>query len=396
MDKAFFSSFYLAKEHKQLIFERPDFAYIQYKEFRIDLLSGQKTPQNVFELHEELNQFDVSMEFEQACVVHLFYEYGFISTGQEELIDPNKPLAIFIRYEEAKKESIYQYEIDEDLKFEPLSLKKFKQYHEKFNKVYHHLLHGDCYQLNLTIPFYLRATHRISPENYIDLLWRDAFKVGAYAHATYIDVLGKLFLSNSPECLFQILQKNEKSFIRTMPIKGTIAVEEESQRDQKWNELTRSKKDEAELFMISDLMKNDLTKTTMNSAEVLHKKSPLHVPGLIHQFSVLESEVEETKKIGDIVLNLFPGGSITGAPKKNVMRLTKEIEKYSRGFYCGSTLLLYKNLKTASINIRSAEVDYIQNEVKYGAGGGITLLSQPREEYEEALGKLKSFLLLLN
>ncbi len=158
--------------------------------------------------------------------------------------------------------------------------------------------------------------------------------------------------------------------------------------------LEKDEKNQAELYMITDLMRNDLTRLTMNPANVVHDKYPLHVPGLIHQFSVVESSLSAKENLANIVKNLFPGGSITGAPKKNTMELIEKIEKFKRGFYCGSTILCYKNRKTASINIRSAEIDYTQNEVTYGAGGGITLQSQALEEFEETLNKLKSFLLL--
>ena len=94
------------------------------------------------------------------------------------------------------------------------------------------------------------------------------------------------------------------------------------------------------------------------------------------------------------MIALFPGGSITGAPKKRVMELINEIEGFERGLYCGSTILLYKGLRSGSINIRSTQIDFMQNEIKYGAGGGVTLLSKASDEYKEALGKLKSFLLL--
>ena len=178
-----------------------------------------------------------------------------------------------------------------------------------------------------------------------------------------------------------------------MPIKGTLKVED-ADYDKAWKELERDEKNQAELYMITDLMRNDLTKLTLKPAKVVHNKYPLHVPGLIHQFSVIESSLSPNQNMCNIVKSLFPGGSITGAPKKNTMELIEKIEKFKRGFYCGSTILCYKNRKTASINIRSAEIDYTQNEVKYGAGGGITLQSQALEEFEETLNKLKSFILL--
>ena len=267
----------------------------------------------------------------------------------------------------------------------------FKEYTQKFEKIYRHLVDGDCYQVNLTMPFYFRLRIPLSPKKLVRLLFKDSLKIGAYAHATYIHPMDKLFLSNSPECLFQVV-KNKKYYIRSLPIKGTSKVLDEKKRQKAWRNLQKSKKDQAELFMITDLIRNDLTKVTKKPSRVLFKKFPLHVPGLVHQFSVIESEIDENKSIRDVVMGLFPGGSITGAPKKRVMEIINDIEKYTRGFYCGSTLLLFKDLKTASINIRSAEIDFSDDEIKYGAGGGVTLMSQCHLEFDEMFAKFKSYL----
>lgn len=394
MDNSFFSSFYLNKSHKQLICEDPVEAFIQYKDFQINLLTGQREKKNFESFHEHLSSIEIKKNHINPIVVHLFYEFGFSCNELHELMDKNKPLAIYIEYSSAKEEEIFHIEYDEEFSFEPLSLPSFEEYHKKFKDVYQALIDGECYQLNLTMPFFLRAKSKLTPVDYINKLWSEPLKVGAYAHATYIDALGKLFISNSPECLFQVHPEN--MMIRTMPIKGTVKISHEDDRTKAWEELVHSSKNEAELFMITDLMRNDLTKLSGNISKVIAKKKALNVPGLVHQFSVVESKLKEQTNLNDIIESIFPGGSITGAPKKNVMRLIQEIEKYDRGFYCGSTILLYEDKCTASINIRSAEVDFIQDEIKYGAGGGVTLLSQAREEYDEALAKLKSFLLLLS
>ncbi len=395
VENDFFSSFYLNKKHKQLICSDPKIAFIQYKDFQIDLLSGERKKNNLELFKEQIQKIQISQKFEKPIVLHLFYEFGFSCVELDELIDKNKPLAIYIEYGEATEEPIYRVEYKEKFTFEPLSLPSFDEYNQKFQKTYKSLIDGECYQLNLTMPFFLRSKNKISANEYINKLWSEPLNVGAYAHATYIDSLGKLFISNSPECLFQIESADDLR-IKSMPIKGTIAVNNYSEREEAWSKLTESKKDEAELYMITDLMRNDLTKLSGEVSDVTHKKKALNVPGLIHQFSVVETKLNPETNVLDILTNLFPGGSITGAPKKNVMKLISEIERYDRGFYCGSTILLYQNSRTASINIRSAEVDFIQDEIKYGAGGGVTLLSQAREEYDEALAKLKSFLLLLN
>jgi len=92
---------------------------------------------------------------------------------------------------------------------------------------------------------------------------------------------------------------------------------------------------------------------------------------------------------------LFPGGSITGAPKKRVMEIIKAVECFERGIYCGSTLLCIGDKKIASINIRTASIQ-IENRVwRYGAGGGVTLLSRPVDEFKEMEAKVESFLKLL-
>ncbi len=397
MDKSLFTSFYLYKEHKQLVCSQPKRAFLQYKNFKLDLKSGKRINQGLEQFDQHLSRLNLGRSFEKPIVIHFFYEYGHSCVDLLELIDDNKPLAIYVEYEKADIRPIYDIATDkEDLSFSPLAWVSFEEYHNKFQRTYKHLLDGDCYQVNLTMPFYLRPNEQLTADEYISRLWSDPLKVGAYAHATYIDSLGKLYLSNSPECLFQIKQKGKKLKILTMPIKGTVEVNAEESRAEAWKKLISSEKDLAELDMITDLMRNDLTHVTEECSKVLYKQYPLNVPGLIHQFSVVESEIKKQLSVYDIFKGLFPGGSITGVPKKNVCRLINEIEKYNRGFYCGSSLLLFKNLKTASINIRSSEIDFVQDEVKYGSGGGITLLSQSQIEYDEALAKLKSFLLLLS
>ncbi|MDC1175497.1 chorismate-binding protein, partial [Bacteriovoracaceae bacterium] len=94
--------------------------------------------------------------------------------------------------------------------------------------------------------------------------------------------------------------------------------------------------------------------------------------------------------------SLFPGGSITGAPKKRVMKILNSIEHSSRQFYCGSTFLNYGGVRSASINIRSAMIDVTTKKLTYHAGGGITVKSSVEGEYEEMLSKVQSFTGLFN
>ena len=106
--------------------------------------------------------------------------------------------------------------------------------------------------------------------------------------------------------------------------------------------------------------------------------------------------IVETFAVVQIIRGLFPGGSITGAPKKRVMDLLYSLEsEQSRGFYCGSTIILHESLLASSINIRSAEVFFEKRLLKYSSGSGLTLLSNALEEYEELKLKEQSFIKLL-
>ncbi len=198
-----------------------------------------------------------------------------------------------------------------------------------------------------------------------------------------------MFLSNSPECLFQY----EKNHIITMPIKGTLKRGEDWKKS--WKEMLASAKEESELLMITDLLKNDLNRLDQPTAEVKKLRAPLLVPGLLHQYSLISLKLKNKVSLAQTIFALFPGGSITGAPKKRVMEIIQDVERYQRGIYCGSTILCYGPKKVANINIRTATLNVSERIWRYAAGGGITLLSKNSDEFKEMESKVSSFLTLI-
>jgi anthranilate/para-aminobenzoate synthase component I len=395
MDKKFFSLFYLPENSEFLLCDKPVTSYLFYKDFKLNLITAERTDSSIEELNMFLDQYKVGDSIEQPVVWHLYYDLGAAYVDLEKLVPTHKPIALFIKYEESKilkdiNELVGKTKTSLNLK--AIEYPRFKNYKERFEKIYNHLLAGDCYQANLTDGFYFKIADELNAFDFISTAFDQAFGRGAYSHATYIEPLGKLFLSNSPECLFEVKKIKDKFNIVSMPIKGTIKVNKNSERADAWNKLSKSKKDQGELFMITDLIRNDLSKVEFKKAVVRNKKLPLHVPGLVHQFSIVNSEINEETTLLKIVKALFPGGSITGAPKKRVIKILSEVETYNRGFYCGSTIIMHKQLKAASINIRSAVIDFTQKELFYGAGGAITLLSNDREEFDESYSKMESFL----
>lgn len=392
-----FSIFYLYSQKQFLLCESPKSAYLYYRDFRIDLLTGVKEVYSLSNFLERLEQLHMDFYSERPLVLHLFYELGYKFVGLEHLLPSNKPMALAIEYQKTSvhKEvsSCLNYELNsqDQIDLEVKEYPKFKSYKNKFQKVYEHLINGDCYQVNLTSQFYFKFKKDKSPQEFIANLWRDQSSIGAYAHCTYIHSMDKLFMSNSPECLFQY----KKSDLYSMPIKGTIKTRGIRDLNNAWEKLKSSEKEQAELYMISDLLRNDLAKIELRPAHIIRKKLPLIVPGIVHQFSVIKTKLSNKATLLQVLEALFPGGSITGAPKKRVMKIIFQTEDNSRGFYCGSTVLFHKTLKAASINIRSSEIDFFVQEMQYGAGGGITLQSEQQAEFDETYTKMQSFLGLL-
>ncbi len=385
------SSFYFKNKKKHFICYDPQIAFIYYKNYRINLLTEVKEEYSIENFLKELKNKKLHKRKKFPQVYHFFYELGhLLASGLD--IDEETPLAAHIIYRKYRY-SNYQMSLKENLinksKFKGLDENNFKK---SFEKIQNHLKDGDCYQVNFTYKDLLVFDSDLSHQEVIHKFYNNNKKLGAYAHHTYFPHLEKLVLSNSPECLFQVYEKKNKLLIHTLPIKGTMSSKLKSNKE----ELLASKKNEGELFMIVDLLRNDLARIEKPNAKVLFKKKILEVPGLFHLYSRIQTEVSKNVNLYDLLKALFPGGSVTGAPKKRVMNIIKELESENRGYYCGSTYLDFKNIKTASINIRTAEIDLDSNSLSYGTGGGITLKSNQDDEYEEMILKRESFLKLLN
>jgi anthranilate/para-aminobenzoate synthase component I len=274
---------------------------------------------------------------------------------------------------------------------EVVSLPSKESYREAFNKGQEHLLKGDCYQYNLTFNFKFLCHNRpATPLAFARQLWSGK-KHGSFAHLTFVPSEDFFFVSNSPECLFKSRQESEhRAKLWSMPIKGTMMSVGAEDREA-WEKLSNSSKDDSELNMITDLIRNDLSKINEPCAQVIEKKSPLYVPGLVHQYSVIAVDLPAKTSLSSVVMALFPGGSITGAPKKRVMEILSLLEPGSRSLYTGSTILHNSRSWVSSINIRSMQMKWSTGECVYGAGGGITYKSDCESEYEEMINKVESF-----
>lgn len=371
-------------KNKFLKFKEALSARVYYKNHYIDLLTGES---HRFEIEGWLSELDFSLygHNRQKRIIHLFYELGFLFEGGLEEVSSSTILGIDIEY--GSREFIQLNKKKKKINLSLIEAPHFSDYQKQFNAGYEELLSGNCYQFNLTGLYRYRFDEEYEPLDFISALWSRNEKCGAYASATWCSKINLLFLSNSPECLFQY----QAGKLITRPIKGTQKIMGKKTKAM-WSELSRDQKSQAELFMITDLLRNDLNRIDLPTAKVTKKKAPLIVPGLLHQYSEVEIDLSPRVTLKKILENIFPGGSITGAPKKRVMGILKKLESRNRGFYCGSTLIFSKNSLAASINIRSSVIDFHSGELSYQAGGGITLLSEAKSEFLEMTYKHDSYI----
>jgi aminodeoxychorismate synthase component I len=238
---------------------------------------------------------------------------------------------------------------------------------------------GDIYQVNLSQAFEAEVHGGSLFELY------EALRTASPAPmAAWLALAGKEVLSSSPESFLTITGQQ----IETRPIKGTRPRCADPDDDRRAAcELQASAKEAAELVMITDLLRNDLGQVcefgSVTVAAMLELESLAQVHHLVSTVTgTLRPEVDAIAALAAC----FPGGSITGAPKKRAMEIIRELEQAPRGLYCGAIGWFGFNGNSAfSIAIRTLVRD--GPRLIYQVGAGIVADSDPLLEYEETLAK---------
>lgn len=331
---------------------------------------------------KELEDFPINRPVEKPRIIHFLYESGAFVLGTKA-----RDLDFYVVDTEFESND-FATNSNKSLKLSNRTGPSLEDYTKSFESIQKHLFAGNAYQVNLTFPFDYDVEPSCSVESTYSFM--HSSNAGDFAQTMYWPNKNLSFISNSPETLFEArLTRDGNWRVVSKPIKGTAASNE-------WDKLVNSKKDQAELLMITDLVRNDLNKLSDGRAIVDALKARLDVLGLVHQYSEVSAIVDEKTSIAKIVTSLFPGGSITGAPKKRVSEIISEVEKEPRRFYCGSTLFWDGGGLSASINIRSGTIEWNTHKAKLHAGGGITVLSDVNSEWQEMLSKLNSLEMVLN
>lgn len=238
---------------------------------------------------------------------------------------------------------------------------------------------GDIYQVNLSQAF--AAEVRGGP---LFGLYRALREASPAPMASYFSLAGKEVLSSSPETFLRISGRG----IETQPIKGTRPRFSDPDEDRRSAyELQTSAKEIAELVMITDLLRNDLGIVCDFGSVTVPDMLRLETLAQVHHLvSTVTGTLRPEISAVEALAACFPGGSITGAPKKRAMEIIHELEDGPRGIYCGGLGWLgFNGESTFNIAIRTL----VRNggELVYQTGAGIVADSDPRKEYEETLHK---------
>lgn len=258
---------------------------------------------------------------------------------------------------------------------------KKTEYIDKISQLQKHIKQGDIYEINFCMEFFAENIELDPISTYLALNNSSSSPFSALFKWD-----SHYLISASPE---RFIKKSGNKLL-SQPIKGTRKRSSSPQEDKRLaEELYNDPKERAENVMIVDLVRNDLTpfcKTASIKVEEL-----FGIYGFSHVYQMISSisaELINSKNSINALLNAFPMGSMTGAPKIKAMELIEEYEESKRGWYSGALGYINKNGDyDFSVIIRSVVYNQNNNTASIQAGSAITYDAIPESEYEECLLK---------
>jgi len=273
----------------------------------------------------------------------------------------------------------------ENINFSRIKCNMDKGYYRlMFDKIKRYIYDGDVYQINFSQRF--QCDYNTAA---IDLFhWQNHYNPSPYS--AYIDGGDFHIVSASPE---MFITTND-GVIETKPIKGTRPhIKHNAQvNEENFNELLTSEKEKAELNMIIDLERNDIARICIpGTRKVVQPRTIETYPTVFHAVATVAGRLRKEITFCDILKAMFPGGSITGAPKIRSMEIIDETEPTARGVYTGS--IGYIGLDgSVCLNVAIRTI-IIKNQTAYAqTGGGIVADSDPQAEWNETLTKARALL----
>ncbi len=261
-----------------------------------------------------------------------------------------------------------------------------EEYEGRIEEIRDLIIEGSVYQVNLT--------QRIGVPCAEDALsvYRRMRRHHPAPYSAFIPIDKKTILSSSPECFV----RGGRGAVESRPIKGTIHRDSNETRDANLQrQLSNSEKDHAELTMIVDLVRNDLSRVcrggTVRVEDHAHIES---APTVHHLVTSVHGELDPVHDVFDLLRAALPAGSITGAPKVRAMEVIDELEVVRRSVYTGAIgFIAPDGVFDLSVAIRTMVIE--NGTAHVFGGGGIVIDSSPTSEYDESLVKVQGLIDLL-
>ena len=293
--------------------------------------------------------------------------------------DPNEIFHQIIELESFEKSNVYSGKIKSRMSKE--------QYLSAFDAMQSHIQRGDIYEANLCQEFYDDDAELTNPESLFETLNLHS----PTPFSSFIKIDDKYILSASPE---RFLAKRNETLI-SQPIKGTAARGKNELEDNLLKaQLRNNPKEIAENVMIVDLVRNDLTRSAIPGSVEVTEKLGIYSFKHVHQMiSTVCCKKDPRLSNIDVIMNTFPAGSMTGAPKLSAMQLCERYENSRRGVYSGAIGYFAANGDfDFNVVIRTILYNKTNKYLSFHTGSAITIDANADYEYNECLTKASAIL----
>ncbi|MCJ8323844.1 MAG: aminodeoxychorismate synthase component I [Rhizobiales bacterium] len=357
-------------------------------------------PKQVIACYEPDQLTNCLRQIEQICQTENLFAAGYISyeaglyfeTGLEPLMPANRTVALLkfglfdapqlLNPDEVAQ--YYKHNIHGEFALTDINISESKaDYIAKIERLKQYIAAGDIYQANYTFGVDMQFEGDLLGL-YAALKQAQPTQLGGF-----LQFDDETILSLSPELFFNLSQND----LTARPMKGTAPRGQTPAQDAElktW--LHNDPKNRAENLMIVDLLRNDLSRVAeIGSVNVARLYDIETYDSLFQMTTSINALKRPNIGFPTLIKSLFPCGSVTGAPKIRAMEIIAELEDKPRGVYCGSIGFLTPN-GDANFNVAIRTLTWLKNQadkLHLGIGSGIVTDSQPQQEYDECLLKMK-------
>ena len=408
--------YYMRNVGSGVIMDGNDYGGSHFQSSSIEFIAGVDKLDEIHEDFDQLEEFhtkhkdwmlgfltyDLKNEFEKLESHHadeielpLFYFFiprfliikkdGGWQVGFDQEKDSEEDVDLFLR--SVKLEDFIEEEMPE---VKLVSRVTHAEYVDVVKQIQHHINVGDVYEMNYCIEFYAQKLN-VSPTQ----LYEKLNEVSPTPFSAFLKYHDKSLICASPERYL----KKEGNRLISQPIKGTSPRDPNPFIDKANIEyLKTSEKERSENIMITDLVRNDLSRVAKQGKVKVEELCGVYSFRQVHQMiSTISAEMDERYSWVDAIKATFPMGSMTGAPKVSAMKLIEKYEDTKRGLYSGSVGYVTPDGDfDFNVVIRSMLYNQKKGYLSFMVGGAITALSGAEKEYEECLVKASAIMKVLN